>query len=342
MKKTKIIAFIFLTCFLFLTCNACAKKEDQKNDKEMIVLAYVTSWSTIMPDPTYLTHINYAFGHVTETFDGIRIDNEDRLKSIVNLKKEHPHLKIFISIGGWGSGRFSEMAADDSYRQSFAKDCKRVLDEFKLDGIDIDWEYPTADMAGISASPNDTDNFTLMMKDIRNEIGNNKLLTLATAANAKYIDFKGINPYVDFVNIMSYDMGRPPVHHSGLYRSEHTGNISVDEAVMAHVEKGMPLNKLVMGIPFYGRATDKVGNFTNYKNIIKLTEFKEVWDETAQSPYLIDEEGNFVCGFDNPRSVATKCQYIKDKGMLGAMYWDYDGDDENGTLRKAVFNGLNK
>lgn len=305
----------------------------------MVALAYVTSWSETMPDPTYLTHINYAFGHVNESFDGVIINNEERLKSIVAIKEEAPDLKILLSIGGWGSGRFSEMAADDDFRSSFAKDCKRVVDEFKLDGIDIDWEYPTADMAGISASPDDTENFTLLMRDIRSAIGKEKLVTLATAANGKYIDFKGIDPYVDFVNIMTYDMGNPPYHHSALYSSEHT-TLSTDESVKAHVAGGVPIEKLVMGIPFYGRATKEVGNFTNYKHIITLTDFDQMWDEDAQAPYLANEEGEFVCGYDTPRSIALKCQYIKDNGMLGAMYWAYDGDDSEGTLRKAVYNGL--
>jgi len=318
------------------------ENKSPNKQEEKIVLAYVTSWSRIIPDPNYITHINYAFGHVTDSFDGVRIDNQERLKTIVDLKKQKPSLKIFLSIGGWGSGRFSEMAADENNRRSFARDCKRVVDEFGLDGIDIDWEYPTTDMAGISASPADKENFTLMMRDIREEIGNDKLLTLATSANGKYIDFKGIKPYIDFVNIMSYDMGNPPHHHSGLYRSEHTGGISVDEAIKAHVEAGMPLSKLVMGIPFYGRGNEKVQNFTNYKQIIELTGFDRKWDDTAKAPYLTDGTGEYVCGYDDLRSIAIKCEYILDKGMLGAMYWDYDGDDNEGSLRKAVYNGLNK
>lgn len=335
------ITILLATILLIFSCKSQKANEDKGKDKK-IVLAYVTSWSSIIPDPAYLTHINYAFGHVSNTFDGVRIDNENRLKQLIALKKQHPRLKIILSIGGWGSGRFSEMAANDGYRHSFAKDCKRVVDEFDLDGIDIDWEYPTADMAGISASPADKDNFTLMMKDIREEIGKNKLLTLATVASAKYIDFKGIDPYIDFVNIMSYDMGNPPYHHSGLYRSEHTAGTSVDEAVDAHVKAGVPLNRLVMGIPFYGRGNKKVEGFTNYKNIVNLTGFERKWDEKAQAPYLTDDSGEFVCGYDDPRSIAIKCQYILDKGMLGAMYWDYDGDDSEGALRKAVYNGLNK
>ena len=75
-----------------------------------VIVAYVTSWSSIMPDPQYMTHINYAFGHVSETFNGVGIANENRLREIVALKAQKPELKIMLSIGGWGSGRFSEMA----------------------------------------------------------------------------------------------------------------------------------------------------------------------------------------------------------------------------------------
>jgi chitinase len=342
MKYLKTITLTIVSLLLFSCASTKTAENTQNKKEEKIVLAYVTSWSKIMPDPNYITHINYAFGHVTNTFDGVRIDNEDRLRQLVELKKQKPSLIIILSIGGWGSGRFSEMAADENYRRSFAKDCKRVVDEFGLDGIDIDWEYPTANMAQISASPADKDNFTLMMKDIREEIGKGKLLTLATVASAKYIDFRGIDPYIDFVNIMSYDMGNPPYHHSGLYRSEHTAGTSVDEAVKAHVNAGVPLSKLVMGIPFYGRGRKEVGNFSNYKNIITLNNFERKWDDTAKAPYLSNDSIEFVCGYDDPRSIAIKCRYIKDNGMLGAMYWDYDGDDDEGTLRKAVYNGLNK
>lgn len=305
-----------------------------------VVVAYVTSWSTVIPDPAYVTHINYAFGHVDSAFSGVRIDNEERLKQLAGLRVQAPSLKILLSIGGWGSGRFSEMAAADSTRMAFAEDCKRVVGLFGLDGIDIDWEYPTANMAGISASPADTDNFTLLMRDIRNAIGAAKLLTLATAANARYIDFKGIDPYIDFVNIMTYDMGNPPHHHSGLYRSEHTGGISVDEAVEAHHTAGIPYGKLVMGIPFYGRGKKELKGFTNYKELVKLTQYARKWDGVAKAPYLTDGEGEFVCGYDDPESIGIKCRYIREKGMHGAMYWDYAGDDEEGALRKAVYNGL--
>ena len=306
-----------------------------------VVVAYVTSWSEVMPDPQYMTHINYAFGHVNESFNGVKIDNEERLRQIVDLRKQKPELKVLLSIGGWGSGRFSEMAANDEYRRAFAADCDRVVKEFALDGIDIDWEYPTSSMANISSSPDDTENFTLLMQDIRAAIGNEKELTLATVASARYIHFKAILPSVDFVNIMAYDMASAPKHHSALYPSGHSGDITSDGAVTAHLKAGVPPSKLVMGMPFYGRGGDGYPSFQDYNKVGNTdTQYTEKWDEVAQVPYLADKNDTLVFGFENPRSLAIKCQYILDKDLLGGMYWDYSGDNEQGDLRRTVAENL--
>ena len=124
------------------------------------------------------------------------------------------------------------------------------MKEIDLYGIDIDWEYPTSSKANISATPDDTENFTLLMKDIRAAIGDRKELTLATVASAKYIDFKAILPFINFVNIMAYDMASAPKHHSALYRSANSGGITSDEAVTAHLKAGVPPSMLVVGMPF--------------------------------------------------------------------------------------------
>jgi len=330
MKLTKL-----LLCLLLISAAYVAQAQK-------VVVAYVTSWTKVMPDPAYVTHINYAFGHVNNTFNGIRIDNQDRLRQLTALKEKSPALKVMISIGGWGSGRFSEMAAVDSNRNKFAEDCLRVVNEFKLDGIDIDWEYPTSAMAKISASPDDTKNYTLLMQAIRQKIGGNKLLTLASVADAKYVDFKAIEPVVNFVNIMTYDMGNPPYHHAGLYRSPYTRGISVDEAVTAHVNAGMPLGKLVLGIPFYGHGKDGIKGFIDYKEILELKGYQNKWDDLAKVPYLENDKGDFVCTYEDPKSIAIKCDYLLGRGMLGAMYWEYAGDTDDGILRKAVHSGVNK
>ena len=105
---------------LMLTTTAFGKKKAD----ETVIVAYVTSWTNEVPDPSTMTHINYAFGHVNDTFNGVRIDNPDRLRMIVGLKAKNPALKVMLSVGGWGSGRFSEMAATTENRMAFAKDCK--------------------------------------------------------------------------------------------------------------------------------------------------------------------------------------------------------------------------
>lgn len=210
MRTFKLIAGLF---FLLLVVACQDKKRSSQikvaeNESKYVVLAYVTSWGESTPDPACLTHINYAFGHVTDNFKGIRIDNEPRLQMVVGLREKKTSLKVLLSVGGWGSSRFSEMAQTDSTRIAFAADCKRVIDQFDLDGIDIDWEYPGIGTAGVSFSPEDTDNFSLLMKDVRHAIGKDKLLTIATQAGAKYYNLRAVEPYVDYVNIMTYDMGR--------------------------------------------------------------------------------------------------------------------------------------
>ena len=341
MKKIKMMMAAALG--VLVSCGSVKSGEEAiaASRESKVVVAYVTSWSEVMPDPQYMTHINYAFGHVNESFNGVKIDNEERLRQIVDLRKQKPELKVLLSIGGWGSGRFSEMAANDEYRRAFAADCDRVVKEFALDGIDIDWEYPTSSMANISSSPDDTENFTLLMQDIRAAIGNEKELTLATVASARYIDFKAILPSVDFVNIMAYDMASAPKHHSALYPSGHSGDITSDGAVTAHLKAGVPPSKLAMGMPFYGRGGDGYPSFQDYNKVGNTdTQYTEKWDEVAQVPYLADKNDTLVFGFENPRSLAIKCQYILDKDLLGGMYWDYSGDNEQGDLRRTVAENL--
>ena len=334
MKKIFVLLFSLLVSF-----TGCSESNVELEKK--VVVAYVTSWSKVVPDPMYITHINYAFGHVTDSFDGVRIDNEARLMQIVGLKDHHPHLHVMLSIGGWGSGRFSEMAADGAKRKLFALDCQRVVQEFGLDGVDIDWEYPTSVAGGISAAPADTHNFTSLMQDIRSVIGSDKLLTLASVSTAEYVDFRAVDSSIDFVNIMAYDMAMPPKHHAPLYRSHLAGHITVEESVNYHLAAGIPVQKLVLGMPFYGKGDRSVVDPMDFKDLEKQTKFHEEWDDIAMVPYLVDNDGVFVCTFENEKSIAIKCQFIKEKGLMGGMYWEYSGDNEVGTLRKTVYNELN-
>ena len=317
MRKT---ILIILTLLLSLA---------QAKATEKVVIAYVTSWTQTIPDPTVMTHINYAFGHVNDTFNGVRIDNPNRLRKIVALKKKAPGLKVLLSIGGWGSGRFSEMAASEDNRRAFAKDCRKIVDDYGLDGIDIDWEYPTQSSAGISSSPHDTKNFTLLMRDLRQQL-TDKLLTCATVASAEYIDLRSCIQYLDLVNVMSYDMGNPPYHHSALYPSEITHWMTTSDAINAHLKAGVPREKLVMGMPLYGRG--KQGYTLAPDSVKGMT---ERWHEQSMVPYLVDAKGHLVMGYENERSIGIKCRYIIDQRLRGGMYWEY-GDEHQEKLRNTI------
>ena len=340
MNKTLLCAIVSMT---LLGCGVSLAQNHSK-EPARIVVAYVTSWSDVMPDPSLVTHINYAFGHVNDTFDGVRIDNEPRLRSITALKLEAPDLKVCLSIGGWGSGRFSEMAATENNRKAFALDCSRIVDEFNLDGIDMDWEYPTSSSAGISSSPDDTKNYTLLIKEIRTAIGPSKLLTMASPSNAKFVDFPDVLPHMDFINVMAYDMGRPPRHNAALYRQDESGNTSpfargsVDRAIQNHLDAGIPREKLTLGMPLYGHG-DKV-NYPDYVDFKDMNPPKEgltkEWDEIARVPYYADSEGKPVLGYDDVRSITEKCRYIKDKDLLGGMYWEYSCDNQEGDLIRTI------
>lgn len=313
-------------------------EKGQEAGPEKVVAAYVTSWSEVMPDPSYVTHVNYAFGHVSETFDGVTVDNPERLKSIVALKKGHPGFKVILSIGGWESGGFSEMVSTKETRDAFCRDCKRVVDEFGLDGIDIDWEYPTSGVAGISSSPKDDKRFTKLLAGIRKAIGPDKTLTIATDASGKFIDFRNCVKYLDFVNIMSYDMGNAPLHHSALYSSDITG-FSTFDAVAAHLAAGVPRKKLVVGMPFYGRGGKAVKGM-RYNKIATDTTYRKAWSEKSQAPYLAGDDGTLLVGYDDPESITAKCRFIHYNGLRGAMYWEYSGDNETNDLARAVHDGI--
>ena len=331
------------------TCNVTVNKEIEKSNS--IIVGYVVSWKTSVPDPTYLTHINYAFGTIDmNNFTQIVVDNPDRLKNtIVPLKTQKPTLKILLSIGGWGTDGFSQMASTETRRSGFAASCKSVIDNYGLDGIDLDWEYPTSKMADIAASPSDMSNFVLLVQEIRNAIGADKLLTIAAPSNANYYDFPSIMNYIDYINIMTYDMGYPPYHNAPLYHSSMVEWESCSESVQFFIDKNVPINKLTLGIPFYGHGDPAATNndipsdveYYRIASFINSGKYNDNWDDTAKVPYLTNSAGKFVCSYDDLRSITEKCKFIRDQGMLGAMFWEYDQDDDAGTLRQAIYNGVN-
>jgi len=167
--------------------------------------------------------------------------------------------------------------------------------------------------------------------------------------------------YLDFINIMTYDYytggSKNTGHHANLYKSEFDdakGSNSA-KAVEEHVQAGIPIEKLVLGVPFYGRwwkgttpennglyqmATGKTGGFS-YKTVVdSITgkNFIPYWDESAKAPYIWREKDSLFLTYENPKSLQYKIDYLKNKNMGGIMFWQFNGD--NGDLLKTISDNL--
>lgn len=331
------LLFSSLLCLLSLLSGGCGRRTSESSSFK--VVAYVSAWKDAMPDPQLMTHINYAFAHIAEDFCSVNVMNEQKLRDITALKRSAPDLKVLLSIGGWGSGRFSEMASSDSLRMAFADNCRALVDDFSLDGIDIDWEYPTSSAAGISSSESDTAGFTLLMRDLRKRLGPELLLTYASVHDARYIDAEAVLEYVDFVNVMSYDMGYGNnMLNAALYESSsHGSRGTVAHSLQAHLDAGIPSSKLVLGMPFYGRGCRMYDDYVPFScNTPLKPGCRESWDDEAKEPYVVDVEGNVVLTFENERSILHKCRFIRENNCLGGMYWELGEDDKQQTLSHLV------
>ena len=334
-----------------------------------IVLTYFTEYNEELPDPTIITHINYAHGRFVNpsTGDGGIVITESKkapISKVVALKSQNPKLKVMLMIGGWGghADGFSMMARDAAKRTEFCQAVKAHIENHKLDGVDIDWEYPTQSADNeTGCDPNDTKNFNLVLKELRETIGTDKIISFASSSSAKYVDWKTAMKYLDYVNVMTYDMGAAPNgHNSPLHKSSMFNQRSWDESIDAHVKGGVPKNRQVMGIPTYGKAKK---NPTDAEKIfdysVKYYEMKDIlekglykgkplaravsrrWEATSMVPYLVDDAGVNVLSYDDPESVTAKGEYIKKDGeLLGGMFWEYRYDDSNRSMIKALVKAL--
>ena len=332
-----------------------------------VILAYYTENSSDLPDVTLLTHINYAHGRFKNpsTGDGgIVISGTSLMKQVIALKSVNPKLKVMLMIGGWGikADGFSMMARDADKRTEFCKSVKSLLDEYGLDGVDIDWEYPTYSAEGTGASAADKGNFNLVLKELRETLGTSKIISFASSSSAKYVDWPIAIQYIDYVNVMTYDMGAAPNgHNSPLYRSAKFNHRSCDESIELHLAAGIPLNRMNLGIPFYGKAeqnpseANKVYNYeVNYNEMYDILHnnwYKKrsldvtgknnrAWDDVAKVPFLTDNLGRNLLSYDDPESVTCKGQYVVEKKLLGAMFWEYRHDDDQQSLLKALVSAV--
>lgn len=310
-----------------------------------------------------LTHLCFSFTHLKG--NRIALGNARDSAGLANcvlLKKRNPQLKVIVSMGGWtGCFSCSEVFSIDSSRKLFASSAKQLLNYFKADGIDLDWEYPA--IKGPPGHPfmlSDKENFTALIKTLRDSLGKEKELSFAAGGFTQYInesvDWKKVVPLVDRINLMTYDLigGYDTVtgHHTAMYSTPQQKE-SCDNAVKLLLAKGVPANKLLIGAAFYARIWQHVeavndglygkGKFlrgVSYRGFNPIfssdSGFVYHWDKTASAPYFYNEKKKWFVTFDDSTSVAIKTNYAIKKKLNGIMFWQMADDAFSNGLLEVV------
>ncbi|HOE76080.1 MAG TPA: glycosyl hydrolase family 18 protein [Rectinema sp.] len=353
-------------------------------------------------DVTKITHLNYSFGLIynreyeelgNETNPDVIVPHdfddsllhtiylsdkvESDLSRIYILKEKNPVLKILLSVGGWGCRGFSDAAASNDARKAFAQSCRKIIDRFGLDGIDLDWEYPVIGGWGsIKSRPEDKQNLTLLLKEVRKTIGNDKLLTIAGSpsvsfSNGEWIEFQNVIDLLDYINIMTYDFGNGTCYFdSALYpsktwktKSDHD-DYNIDMAVKLYLKNGCPAEKINVGISFgasipkvvvsnnklwkaISKKLNTVGFFTSKDPLIKKVKdlledkngFHKEWDEQAKTMYISTDLLNvrqFVMSYIEPQGLSERTKYIKDNNLGGIMFWEFGADYDNSLVSQIA------
>ena len=279
------------------------------------IIAYVTDAivESVIPYPK-LTHINYAF--LTPKGDGTfnTIGNAWKLQRIA--KNAHAHgVKVLISVGGWGwEKQFAAVTATPELRSVFVRNLKSFVEGFQIDGADIDWEYPPA---GQSAA-----NFLLLIRELRVAMPD-RLLTAAVVSHGE--NAAGISPetfeLLDFVNVMAYD---GPEHGTMQQFMQGLSYWSV---------RGVPQQKIVMGVPFYARVKNSSAEGMQYSKLVKADARAAQTDEFEV--YGVTQIYNGIPTIKAKTKIA-----LQQAG--GIMLWNLDSDALGElSLAAAIYQAAN-
>ncbi|MFB9076630.1 glycoside hydrolase family 18 protein [Flavobacterium procerum] len=363
MKQINLFVILF---FSVLTSSTFAQK-----NKKIDIIAYYTGDANLIDqyEVNKLNQIIFSFCHLKDGKLSVDSSKDSvTIKKLVSLKAKNPQLKVVLSLGGWGgcepcSSAFSTAEG----RLTFAKSVKEVSDYFKVDGLDLDWEYPAIEgLPGHLYQAVDKPNFTELVKILRSTLGKKYELSFAAGGFQKYldesIDWKAITPLVNRINIMSYDLvnGYSQVtgHHTPLYGT-NPNEESTDRAVTYLLKQGVPAEKLVIGGAFYTRTWINVENINNglyqagkhvegvnFKDYAKTyTEangWKYFWDKKAQAPYWYNAKTKTFATSDDIKSIKAKTEYAKSKKLGGIMFWELTLDSPKDGMVNAIYEVKNK
>ncbi len=346
-----------------------------------MVVAYIFPRDTLLQpgqiDARSLTRINYAFANIAggRMVPGYRFDPEN-FACLTGLKNDNPSLTVLVSVGGWlWSTNFSDIALTRHSRRVFIQSVMDFLDQYHLDGLDVDWEYPGMPGAGHPFRPQDKQNFTMLLKNLHNQFRKHArktrhrlFLTFAAGASEEYIahtELSKLQKYVDTVNLMAYDYYEPTSsritgHHAPLFTNPlDPAHISADASVHGFERAGVPAAKLLLGVPFYGHTWGHVPElnhglyqpgqpapqgYASYAALaaaIGSSGFTRYWDSVSSAPYLYDPVNQTFVSYEDPESLALKGEYVLARGLAGIMFWDYESDP-SGQLLAAVNQALHR
>ncbi|PZP48094.1 MAG: glycoside hydrolase [Pseudopedobacter saltans] len=350
---------------IIITSTTIAQK------KRPLVIAYYTGDSSLINQYNIgqLDQIIYSFAHLrNDSITLSKAKDSITLHHLASLKKQYPRLKILLSMGGWsGCAPCSETFSRENGRKTFAITTQKMLKYFDVDGLDLDWEYPTIEgYPGHLYQASDKTNFTELIKTLRKTLGKKYELSFAAGGFQHYLDsaveWKKIMPLLDRVNIMSYDLvsGYATVtgHHTPLY-STNRKEESTDKAVQYLLKLGIPPKKLVIGGAFYSRIWKNVAPINNglYQTgaHTKGVDFRKYdsafttkngwqyfWDEKAQAPYWYNAKDSSFATGDDIRSIKAKTQYVLDNRLGGIMFWELPLDLPRNGMVQAITDVMDK
>ena len=345
-----------------------------------VITAYVFARGAALTpgqiDPSKLTRINYAFSNIEagRMVPGSPADAQN-FALLRSVRSTNPNLTILVSVGGWlWSTNFSDMALTRESRAVFEDSVMQFLTRYDLDGLDIDWEYPGLPGSGHPFRAEDKQNFTSLVRELRERFdasarrGRRLYLTIAMGASDEVLantEMQKVQRYVDTVNLMTYDYYEPGSesitgNHSPLYADPaDPKTASSADTVRAFQKAGVPAEKILLGVPFYGHEWGQVkdqnhglfqvgkavpGAYTPFSVIdttMLASGFTRHWDDASKVPYLYNPQQQIFVSYEDPESLKLKCQYIRSQKLAGIMFWEYSGDS-NGKLLQTINTELRK